>query len=228
MLQEGTLHCTMHQPTPFTQSIPITNKVETQTGIILSKNQFLRHKSSSVAAITILQGWQLKSGEIVANIERKWRKHSINGKNRGYSTATVSNFHSFGSGARGKKCRHWSSLSQNFSHSLVRSLRPISDQKKGSVFLSFIINICFLLCFLIISLSQHLNFYEKTFYLPTFMCCYKCFCSSLNKQVWMWNCGRWLLENCEAQGEGRAKSRLRKVTQRSFIDCRLSIIVYFP
>ena len=64
------------------------------------------------------------------------------------------------------------------------------------MFLSFIINICFLLCFLIISsVSQRLNFYEKTFYLPTFICCYKCFCSSLNKQVWMWNCGRWLLEN---------------------------------
>ena len=64
------------------------------------------------------------------------------------------------------------------------------------MFLSFIINICFLLCFLIISsVSQHLNFYEKTFYLPTFICCYKCFCSGLNKQVWMWNCGRWLLEN---------------------------------
>ena len=30
--------------------------------------------------------------------------------------------------------------------------------------------------------------------------------------------------NCEAQGKGRAKGRLRKVTQRSFIDYRLSII----
>ena len=29
---------------------------------------------------------------------------------------------------------------------------------------------------------------------------------------------------CEAQGKGRAKGRLRKVTQRSFIDYRLSII----
>ena len=33
---------------------------------------------------------------------------------------------------------------------------------------------------------------------------------------------------CEAQGKGRAMGRPRKVTQRSFIDCRLSIIVYFP
>ena len=33
---------------------------------------------------------------------------------------------------------------------------------------------------------------------------------------------------CEAQGKGRARGRPRKVTQRSFIDCRLSIIVYFP
>ena len=31
---------------------------------------------------------------------------------------------------------------------------------------------------------------------------------------------------CEAQGKGRAKVRLRKVTQRLFIDCRLWIIVY--
>ena len=29
---------------------------------------------------------------------------------------------------------------------------------------------------------------------------------------------------CEAQGKGRAKGRLRKVTLRSFIDYRLSII----
>ena len=34
--------------------------------------------------------------------------------------------------------------------------------------------------------------------------------------------------NCEAQGKGRAKGQLRKVTQKSFIDCRLKIIVYFP
>ena len=33
---------------------------------------------------------------------------------------------------------------------------------------------------------------------------------------------------CEAQGKGRAKGRPRKVTQRSFIDCRLYIILYFP
>ena len=31
--------------------------------------------------------------------------------------------------------------------------------------------------------------------------------------------------NCEAQGKGRTKGRLRKVTQRSFIDCRLSISI---
>ena len=30
--------------------------------------------------------------------------------------------------------------------------------------------------------------------------------------------------NCEAQEKGRAKGRLRKVTQRPFIDYRLSII----
>ena len=34
---------------------------------------------------------------------------------------------------------------------------------------------------------------------------------------------------CEAQGKGRARGRPRKVNQRSFIDCRLLIIVYtFP
>ena len=34
---------------------------------------------------------------------------------------------------------------------------------------------------------------------------------------------------CEAQEKGRAKGRLRKVTQRSFIDYRLSIIdIDFP
>ena len=38
----------------------------------------------------------------------------------------------------------------------------------------------------------------------------------------------WNSIYCEAQGKGRAKGRHRKVTQRSFIDCRLSIIVYFP
>ena len=38
--------------------------------------------------------------------------------------------------------------------------------------------------------------------------------------------------NCEAQGKGRAKGRPRKVTQRSFIDCRwwmvdiLSLMLY--
>ena len=32
---------------------------------------------------------------------------------------------------------------------------------------------------------------------------------------------------CEAQGKGRAKGRLRKVTQWSFIDHRLSIIYGF-
>ena len=38
----------------------------------------------------------------------------------------------------------------------------------------------------------------------------------------------WLVYNfkeyCEAQGKGRSKGRLRKVTQRSFVDYRLSII----
>ena len=38
----------------------------------------------------------------------------------------------------------------------------------------------------------------------------------------------WLVYNfkeyCEAQGKGRSKGRLRKVTQRSFIDYRFSII----
>ena len=33
--------------------------------------------------------------------------------------------------------------------------------------------------------------------------------------------------NCEAQGKGRAKGRLRMVTQRSFVDYRLSIIDIF-
>ena len=38
--------------------------------------------------------------------------------------------------------------------------------------------------------------------------------------------GQWpnQLSCCEAHGKGRAKGRLRKVTQRSFIDYRLSII----
>ena len=37
------------------------------------------------------------------------------------------------------------------------------------------------------------------------------------------------LVSCEAQGKGRAKGRLRKVTQRSFKDYRLSIIdIDFP
>ena len=100
MLQDRTLHFTAPTHSSSTQSIPITNKVETQTGIILSKNQFLRHKSSSHHQWQQSQycrdgSWNLetqraKSRDIVANIERKWRKHSINGKNRGYSTATVS------------------------------------------------------------------------------------------------------------------------------------------
>ena len=35
--------------------------------------------------------------------------------------------------------------------------------------------------------------------------------------------------NCEAQGKERAKGRFRKVTQRSFIEYRLSIIdINFP
>ena len=35
--------------------------------------------------------------------------------------------------------------------------------------------------------------------------------------------------DCEAQGKGRARGRLRKVPQRSFIDCGLSIInINFP
>ena len=39
----------------------------------------------------------------------------------------------------------------------------------------------------------------------------------------------YLSPYCEAQGKGRARGLLRKVTQRSFIDYRLSIIdINFP
>ena len=38
-----------------------------------------------------------------------------------------------------------------------------------------------------------------------------------------------MVQYCEAQGKGRAKGRLRKVTQWSFVDYRFSIIdIDFP